>query len=746
MATLILGTIGRIVAGPVGGVVGTLLGGGIDRAVIGGGRGREQGRAGNLAIQSATYGEPIPLIVGRMRAAGNLIWTSGIREAAATTGGGKGRAASTSFSYSASFAVGLAGVRIAGVDRIWADGALLRDTAGAFVSPLTMRIHTGDADQDVDPLIAAAEGTGTTPAYRGLAYVVFEDMPLGEYGNRIPNLTFEIVGAAEGRHTDPLAMGDVIRRLATAAGFAALPVAGQFPALSGYVAGGVGSLADALAPLLAMSDASIAADGDGLRIVGRGDVSDVIETGAVDARRPGDARPPERQRRAAADAQPASLELAFYDTSRDYQPGLQRARRSSAARIDHRSIAAAMSPVEAKALALQLLIDGQSAGLQRRAALSWRYVGIVPGALIRFADDSVIWRVREARFENFIVHLDLQRQLATAARGLVAHVADGGRALLSENRPAGATTLHVLDLPPLTGELPATPRLWIAGNGREAGWRRAGVLVSVDGGDSFVTAGTLEGGTTIGVTLTTLPSASAWGWDAFATLDVELLSDRDWLEPRSMLAVLDGANLALVGNELIQFCRAEAIGPRRFRIGGLLRGRRGTEGIIRSHISSERFILIDPARMLPFDPPLEMLGRAGLARAVGIGDSDAGAVPFRVDGTALRPLSPVRLQATVSEGDIVLGWVRRSRAGFAWTDFVDAPIGEADERYEIQVSLDGRLARTVHVVEPRYLYKAVDRLVDGGGSVVVFRVAQWSAAVGPGTAATTVVNFDPEDS
>lgn len=741
MATLILGTIGRIVAGPVGGIVGTLLGGGIDRGVVGGGRGREQGRTGNLAIQSATYGEPIPLIVGRMRAAGNLIWTSGIREAAATTGGGKGWAASASFSYSASFAVGLAGLRIAGVGRIWADGTLLRDAAGAFANPLTMRIHIGDADQDVDPLIAAAEGSGTTPAYRGLAYVVFQDMPLGEFGNRIPNLTFEIVGVAEGPHADPLAIGDVVRRLAAAAGYEALSVAGQFPALSGYIAGGVGSLADALAPLLAVSDAAITADENGLRIVGWGDVSDVVQTGALDARRPGDARLPERQRRAAADAQPASLELAFYDISRDYQPGLQRARRSAAAGIEHRSVAAAMSPIEAKALAVQLLIDGQSAGVQRRARLSWRYVGIGPGALIRFADDPNIWRVREARFENFIVHLELERRLARAAGGPVSRVADGGLALPSDNQPVGATTLHILDLPPLAGELPTTPRLWIAGNGSEAGWRRAGVLVSVDGGDSFLNAGTLEGGTAIGVALTALPSASNWGWDEFSTLDIELLSDRDWIEPRSMLAVLGGANLALVGDELIQFRRAEAIGPRRFRIGGLLRGRRGTEAAMWSHTASERFVLIDPARMLPFDPPLDMLGGAGLARAIGSGDSGAGVVPFLIDGTALRPLSPARLQATVAGGDILLGWVRRSRAGFAWTDFVDAPIGEAGERYEIQVALDGRLARTVQVVEPRYFYTAADRLADGGGSVVVCRIAQWSSAVGPGAVAAIIVNI-----
>ena len=34
---------------------------------------------------------------------------------------------------------------------------------------------------------------GDAPAYRGLAYVVFERLPLANFGNRIPQLSFEVV-------------------------------------------------------------------------------------------------------------------------------------------------------------------------------------------------------------------------------------------------------------------------------------------------------------------------------------------------------------------------------------------------------------------------------------------------------------------------------------------------------------------------------------------------------------------------
>jgi hypothetical protein len=35
-------------------------------------------------------------------------------------------------------------------------------------------------------------GAANTPAYRGTAYVVFEELPLDRFGNRMPQLSFEV--------------------------------------------------------------------------------------------------------------------------------------------------------------------------------------------------------------------------------------------------------------------------------------------------------------------------------------------------------------------------------------------------------------------------------------------------------------------------------------------------------------------------------------------------------------------------
>jgi hypothetical protein len=114
-----------------------------------------------------------------------------------TSGGGKGKPKTTTYTYSTSFAVALSARRIGSIGRIWADGNLLRGSAGDFKSPITsFRVYAGSEDQALDSQIAAHRGASTTPAHRGIAYAVFQDLTLTDFGNRIPSLTFEVFADA----------------------------------------------------------------------------------------------------------------------------------------------------------------------------------------------------------------------------------------------------------------------------------------------------------------------------------------------------------------------------------------------------------------------------------------------------------------------------------------------------------------------------------------------------------------------
>lgn len=150
--------------------------------------GRTEGpRVEEIPIQTSTDGAAMAKVFGRARLAGQVIWASRfVEQAQKTSAGGKGGGPSqVDYTYSISFAVGLCEGDISGIGRIWANGALLDPSRYAF------RIHTGGEDQLPDALIEAIEGADA-PAFRGTAYVVFEDLPLDEFGYRIPNLSFEV--------------------------------------------------------------------------------------------------------------------------------------------------------------------------------------------------------------------------------------------------------------------------------------------------------------------------------------------------------------------------------------------------------------------------------------------------------------------------------------------------------------------------------------------------------------------------
>lgn len=188
------GTIMGLTGAVVGRAVGATIGRIIDQRIMGAGSDPvEVGRIEQFRLTGASEGAPVAQLFGRMRIGGQVIWSTQFQERATTTGGGKGAPAqpqTTSYSYSVSLALALCEGEILRVGRVWADGVLLaRDE-------ITMRVYRGGADQMPDPLMEAVEGAGMVPAYRGIAYVVIEDMDLAPFGNRVPQLSFEVVRPA----------------------------------------------------------------------------------------------------------------------------------------------------------------------------------------------------------------------------------------------------------------------------------------------------------------------------------------------------------------------------------------------------------------------------------------------------------------------------------------------------------------------------------------------------------------------
>ncbi len=693
MATLVLTAVGTLVGGPIGGAIGAVIGQQVDQNLLFAPRPRQGPRLGDLSVQTSSYGNQIPKIFGTMRVAGTVIWATDLIEHKSTSGG-KGRPRVTTYSYSASFAVALSARPVGSVGRIWADGKLLRGTAGDFKSATSFRLHKGDEDQAADPLIVAAEGASQAPAYRGIAYALFEDMALEDFGNRIPSLTFEIVA-------DPGAVpiGAIAEELADG-----VIAAGATPALAGYAAGGdsIGAALEALADVVPLS---LADDGDRQRLRVRADDVTTLPAAALSQRI-------EIVRRGQG-AVPGEAAITYYDATRDYQAGLQRAIRIGGRSADRRALPAVLDAGGAKALADYRLASLWAGRVSGKAVLGWRWAAIRPGSHVEIEGQAGTWKAGRCTLGAMTMTVDLVRVPLALPPELAA---SPGRNVGETDVPTGATIIRLLDLPLGEGS-ESRAYLYVAAAGQSAGWRRAALTATFDGGESWQDVGSTAAPAVLGTALDALPPAGPALFDTTSSLEVELVHDGMWLEGRSDDALASGSNLAAVGEELIQFAAVDPLGERRFRLSRLLRGRRGTEWAAREHVAGEPFTLIARETLAPIEAPT---GAEARLLATGIGDLPDAAAASRIFGAeALRPPCPVHVRAIETPaGDLVISWVRRSRMGWRWTDGADTPLGEEAERYRLAIAGPG-FARAIETIAPAHVYTAAERAADGPGPLTL---------------------------
>jgi hypothetical protein len=711
MATLILSTVGTLVGGPVGGAIGAIIGQQIDSRVFAP-KGRRGPRLNELAVQSSSYGSAIPKLFGTNRVAGTVIWATDLKETKRKVSSGKGQPKSTVYSYSASFAVALSARRIVRVGRIWADGNLLRGAAGDFKSETGFRLHNGSEGQPADPLIASAEGIAMTPAYRGLAYAVFEDFQLGDFGNRIPALSFEVI-ADEG----DVSIGTILSELGGTG------VAADNPSLvQGFA--GTGSSVRGVAELLAeIFHFSAHDDGSVLRLEnGPAAYGSIAEADLGGTHEP---RPVPRvmRGRQSEDGLPATLSVAHYEPARDYQQGLQRVRDSGNGRRDLRiDMPVTLDAGRAKAhaaAALRRLRVGRTTG---RIRLPWRYLDLVPGHHIALPDDTGDWRVAAVTLDRMVVEAELALD---GAASLASLESDPGRSLAEPDLPHGPTAFHLLDLPPLDDGIATAPRVAVAAAGVLPGWRRATLLLSLDDGISWQEAGGTAAPAVIGTTRAALGPATPLLQDHTNSIEISLLNESMAIHSTTHDALLAGANAALIGNELVQFRDVASLGNNSYRLSGLFRGRRGTEWAIGSHQAEERFILIERETLAFIDVP------AGTDKvrviATGMADAQPQDRQLANPGQALMPLAPVQASAVrLPNGDIDIQWVRRSRNGWRWLDGVDVPLAEEFERYQVVLTPDRGSPRVIERAEPRYVYTASMREADraDGATQVIASILQ----------------------
>jgi hypothetical protein len=705
MATLVFNAIGTAIGGPLGGAIGASFGQQIDRAALGGPP-RQGPRLKELDVQLSSYGIQIPAIFGAMRVAGTVIWATDLIESEGTSGGGKSGPATIQYSYSANFAVALSSRPVARIGRIWADGKLLRGAAGDFKTETLFRFYDGHGDQALDPLIASDTAAGLCPAHRGLAYVVFEGLQLADFGNRIPQLTFEVF-----EREGPVPLADIARSISGSIIDGAVN-----QSIDGYAASGADARV-AVAPLLSAYPLFTQAEGDRIKLYAK-DASAITVSAddpvsAVQNRKI--ASP--ASKRADSRKSATSLSLRHYDPARDYQSGVQTAGIASALGGDLVvELPAAIGASGARNMAQNLWLSDQVGAVNGTLSIPLAQHAVTLGSAIT-ADGSRIIEIEHGHGYSTV-----KTQNWPEAPIALAGSADSGAHLAESDVLAGETILRLIDLPPLPGQANNKPILAIAAAGTGAGWRRAMLSAVADNGE-LTELGRTARAACLGTTVSILPPHPAHLLDADNVIIVDLPDGAAACPPGSGSALDAAAPLLCLNGEFIHYGSAQQIDPRRFRISGLLRGVFGSKSG-QSHAIGAPCVFLDRASLILPDIPGLSIGTTASVEAMGIGDAEPVAATLEINGRAILPLSPVhgRVEKPAA-GGLRIFWIRRTRSDAGWQDYVDVPLGEEELRFEVRIiGPAGEFA----------LYEASDF----GLEITAAQLAGWGVASGTALSAT----------
>lgn len=488
--------------------------------------------------------------------------------------------------------------------------------------------------------------------------------------------------------------------------------------IAGYAAYG-SSIAAAVQPLIDSFDVSVFDDGTSLRApLG----SPVVTLGEDELGNSSDGQKVakiEREQQPITDV-PSALSVTYYDPDRDYQTGEARAVADDQATNETRQdLPAALSASDGKTLAQQMLARSWAARDRLTLRLPPSRMSLEPGCIVNPGLTPASWIVDKSTIDGFTCLVELRPSwLPTASLS-----ADPGRIVPNSDVVASPATLALIDAPCPASAEPGGPVVLIAASCPSPGWRTRTITVN-GSGQAFATE-TAPWKSTLGHALTSLATGDPYLIDKVNSVDVELIDPEQWLTSCDDDALAGGANLAVIGAELVQFGEVTPLGQGRFRLSRLLRGRGGTEWASGTHAADELFCQLDPTSLRALAIPVWMRGTT-----LSAADADGTSTSLLFKGTSALPLSPADLSGAIdSAGDLVLGWIRRSRSGFAWVDEIDAPIGETVEQYRVTVAT-GAASLDLAAAQPSIVIpaSALGPLGSGSATVEVRQIGDWGAS------------------
>jgi len=460
---------------------------------------------------------------------------------------------------------------------------------------------------------------------------------------------------------------------------------------------------------------------------------------------------------------PRVCNVSYYNTSNAFQMGAQYAQRQttpSRQTLDLQ-VPICMSDAHAKQMAEVNLYVAWIARNTVRFSTTRKYAYLDPSDVVRVvrANGIVYTLLLTKKTEkaggiiDWEAIADEASSATSSAQGASVYtqvaIASPSPVPITTISPLQNTRIEFLDIPLLRDQDDATASGFYSAasgvtDGTQSGWGGGVLQKSIDSGATYSTlAGLTVPGAIMGNAITVL--GNFLGGNVFDELNqVTIITDYGQLSGVTMLQVLNGSNVAVIGNEIIQYRDATLTAANTYVLGGLLRGRFGTEQYMATHAAGDRFIVLDTATIQRELAAINEIGQPRLYKAITNYQlaSAATSVSFTDTGAGLKPLSPAQIGGgRDTAGNLTINWARRTRIGGGWNNFSDVPLGETSESYSIDVMAGTLVKRTLTSATPTVSYTAAQQVTDFGSnqSSVLINCYQISGTIGRGFAGIATV-------
>lgn len=723
----------------------------------------------SLQVQQSSQGLTLPVVYGRARVAGNLVWYGDFttyEHKTTTRQGGKGgggvKQEDVKYTYEAAVMMALCEGEIKGVTRIWRDKE-------KFSSPASLRLtlYKGGEEQPVWPHLQQAKHAAQAISYSGTAYLCSPNYELTKSA-QIYSHNFEVDGKL-GYSTSIVDANprDIIRDLLTNQKYGCgFPVEnlGDTDVYSTYCrAAGIflspvySEQQEAqrnIAELLEQTNSAAVFSQGRLKIVPYGDSGlsgngatyipnltplydltddDFIVSGAED--------PVRVERKTNADAY-NQVQIEYLDRANDYNIAVAEAK--DQANIEQYGIrpkdAVKMHGIcdakVARQVAQLLLQRALYVRNEYEFKLGWKYCLLEPMDLVTLTDgglglDKTPVRITEIEEdEDGVLNVKAEDfPFGTASATEYPTQPSLGYSADYNVSPGNAHAPVIFEAPlQLTG---GEPEIWLATAGGDM-WGGAEVWVSTNG-DSYTRVGAVSGKARYGSLTAALPAGAVF--DRANTLGVEIgagqLTGGTEQDSRDLLT------LCYADGEFLAYETAELKGVGRYVLGNLTRGAYGSN--IDRHEAGRSFVRVDES-LFKYPVPRDWIGRTVWVKLVshnvfGSGAQDLAEVPaysYRIVGAPLGQVANLRLTSS---------WAYGREAVLAWDKL------DGTDTYDVEIYAAGsqtRLRAINGITANGYTYTLADMKADGGQvRNVVFKV-RGRAVTGKTGAWAQVVAQNPQ--